>query len=144
MTRYLAVLFFCFLFNKGISQDSAAVCDSQRLTSVKAYFEGYSYKYEDLGTEIFKMERSYFKKNFRLSLSDSSYRVVKFSLVTDLANGDLLEIVGDKDGIKFDKSDYTKLLSKMTKHSLVAIDNIIVSKNEQCYRLAAFVCYMLN
>jgi hypothetical protein len=145
MLKYLILLYFCFLFNKGISQDSGGICDSSIKAPIRAYFEGYSYKYEDgSGFEIFRMERSYFKKEFRLSLSDSSYRIIKFSFTTNLANGDLLEIIGGGEGIKVDRDKYTELLHKITRRSLISVDNIIVSKNGQCYKVPSFVCYMLK
>lgn len=144
MIKYLMLLFVCFLFNESVSQDSGKICDSAQRAPISAYFEGYSYKYEESGTEVFRMERSFFKNDFRLSLSDSSYSVIKFSLVTDLDNGDLLQILGDKDGIKLDQSNYTELLRKMTRRSLITVSNIMVSKNGQCYRVPSFICYMLK
>jgi hypothetical protein len=90
------------------------------------------------------MQKSFFQKDFRLSLSDTSYRVVKFNLTTDLDDGSLLEIIGNDEGIKIDQNRYTRLLHKITRSSLIAVDNIMVSKNEHCYKVPSFICYMLK
>lgn len=145
MLKNLLLLHFCFLFNKGISQELGKLCDSVRNAPISAYFEGHTYKYEDKsGIESFRMQKSFFQKDFRLSLSDTSYHIVKFNLTTDLDDGSLLEIIGNDQGIKIDQDKYTKLLHRITRHSLIGVDNIIVSKNGYCYKVLSFICYMLN
>ncbi len=140
----------CLLFSLGLlslnsfSQNSGSNCDPVKMVPVKAHFDGYSYKYIDNGIECFRMERAYFQKDFRLSLSDSSYRIIKFSVVTDLADGSLLQLTGDNEGIKIGSDDYTKKLKEMPKRAMVTVDNIVVSKNGECFKVPSFICYLLQ
>jgi hypothetical protein len=143
MIRVSQLLMFLILCSKSNSQSPGSSCDSAIIAPVEAYFDGYSYKYETNGFENFRMERSYFRNDFRLSLTDTSYKVVRFHLVADIETG-LVSIVGNDKGIKAGENEFTKLLSKILKNGYVTVDNIRVSKNGQCYKVPSFICYFIK
>lgn len=110
----------------------------------RAFFNESSYNFDDeFGYEFFRMERSYFRKDFRISHTDTSYQVLSFTFTSNLANATLDTIPGCSEGISADglSAVYLRL---MTKESFVAVENIIVSKNGNCYKVPSFFCYMLK
>jgi hypothetical protein len=142
MLRAFQLSFFILVAIPGYSQDSVLPCDSVGLAPIRAYFEGFSHKYENKGIESFRMERSYFRKDFELSLTDSSYKVVRFHVVAHIDNG-LVSMWGKSKRIEVN-DEHSKLLSRIVKNGIVAVDNIIVSKNGQCYRVPSFICYFIK
>jgi hypothetical protein len=145
MFRTISLSIILILQIKASSQNTDSLCKTIEPAPIRAYFEGYLYKYEtESGSEFFRMERTYFQKNFRLSLSDTSYRIVRFAFTTNMDNNDLLRVIGNNEGIIIDQDNYTRLLRKMTKHSMITVDDIIVIKNSKCYKVPSFICYFIN
>lgn len=148
MYRIVTILYCIILSLGAFSQEYDRVdslCEKAESVPIKAFFEGYSYHYvADDGGDCYRMEKSFFMKDFRLSLSDSSYKVERFHLVADLDNGDLLSILGNEKGIHIDNDNYTGMLRKMTKKSLITVDNICVSRGGRYYRVKPFICYMIK
>ena len=145
MSKLVAFICCFMIFSTARSQMPGSLCKMIEPAIVSAYFEGYAFRYKDeSGLECFRMERSYFQKNFRLSLSDSSYTITRFNFTTDLNDGSLVSIVAGEEGIMVDRDSYTKQLRKLTRRSLITVDNITVSKNGQCFKVPSFICYMLK
>jgi hypothetical protein len=148
MRRSITLLVYCVVSLGTFSQEYDridSICEKAEFAPIKAFFEGYSYTYvSDEGTDWYRVERSFFYRDFRLSLSDSSYKVVRFRLAADLDNGDLLAIGGNEKGIHVDSDNYTGMLRKMTKKSLITVDNICVSRGGRYYRLKPFICYLIK
>lgn len=144
--RYLLGTICCFLFSLDLAaQNVVTDCKPDKVAPIRAYFEGYQYSYkDDNGIECFRMEKAYFQKDFKLSISDTTYQIVKYRFVTSLADGSLLEIIGDKSGFKIDRDIYTRLLAKMTKQSLVTVDDITISKGGDCFKVPSILCYFLK
>ncbi len=145
MPRLVFILLSVAFFTKARSQDGENLCTATEYVKLRAYFEGYSFNYQENDIECYRMERTYFRKNIRLSISDSSYKVVSFSITANLSDGSLVRISGGERGIEIDRNnDVTGQLYYLMKTSLVTVDNIIVSRGRQCYKAHSFICYFVK
>lgn len=99
---------------------------------------------EESGIECFRMDKAFFETDFKLSLSDSTYQVVRFNIVTSLIDGSLVKLVGGNEGIRIQDNSYTKMLRQMPKKALITVENICVVKNGEYFRVPSFICYTLK
>ena len=74
MIKYLVVLFFSLCFLQGFSQSDTTCLSRSPLpeAGVKATIKGYRF------TNELDVRRSFFRNNFSLALSDSTYEIVGF------------------------------------------------------------------
>jgi hypothetical protein len=83
MVKYLVIIFFSLCSLVGFSQSDTTCVSRNPLpeAAVKATIKGYSFANE------IDVRRSFFRKNFSLALSDSSYDIVGFEFYYNSEEG---------------------------------------------------------
>ena len=141
-------LFICtlilFLSTKSQVIDSL-LCKTSGATTIKAYFEGYSIKDTTKNVAWFNIKESFFQKDFSLLLSDNSYKIISYRFVFDCPdNGYITEFTTQGATTIVNKNSLTKRLLNMTTTCFISVENIIVSKNGECFKVAPFVCSLIK
>jgi hypothetical protein len=141
----LFVLSGClFLLNICYSQNNDSINCSSVLrlqTNISIYIEGHQNEES--------IKRKFFRKKFELSLSDSSYEIVQFTITWgDFRKGNLYERLNHgkavtselTDSTITDKKNYS--LEKINPGTYLGFNCIIIRKEGKFFRLPSFVIYV--
>ena len=145
MKMYLILLFWIFAVVSVKSQVSDSLYKTLKVAPVRAYFQGYlKSTNEDGSSESFEMRTSYFKQDFSLSLSDTTYKVSGYSFTFDMPTGDIITIRSKNEVVKIEGNKYAVYFKELNSKCLVAVDNIILIRDGKYFKGKSFLCKLVD
>jgi hypothetical protein len=122
---YILFLFLTQFSAFGQVSEKKDSCINLFNGSVKAYIPGY---------EDSTIKRYHVMNGFNLRLSDTSYRIINYSIVFDFADM-LVSLQSNGSRLVPSNKDYAGYLNGIKPPSILTVEFITVAKGEACYKI---------